>query len=47
MRPSGRSQRIRVANNLFEDVGGSWGAGILAYFIMALVIPENPYEIVD
>ena len=28
-------------------IGLFWGAGILAYFIMALVIPENPYEIVD
>lgn len=35
---------IRV---VFALIGLFWGAGILAYFIMALVIPENPYEIVD
>ena len=35
---------VRVA---FALIGLFWGAGILAYFIMALVIPENPYEIVD
>ena len=32
---------------VFALIGLFWGAGILAYFIMALVIPENPYEIVD
>ena len=36
-----------IVRVVFALIGLSWGAGILAYFIMALVIPENPYEIVD
>ena len=36
-----------IVRVVFALIGLFWGAGILAYFIMALVIPENPYEIVD
>ena len=36
-----------IVRVMFALIGLFWGAGILAYFIMALVIPENPYEIVD
>ena len=36
-----------IVRVVFALNGLFWGAGILAYFIMALVIPENPYEIVD
>ncbi|MEJ7709164.1 MAG: hypothetical protein WKF84_04725 [Pyrinomonadaceae bacterium] len=28
-RPSGRTKRISLANNLFEDIGGIWGTGNL------------------
>ena len=36
-----------IVRVVFALIGLFWGAGILAYFIMALVIPENPSEIVD
>lgn len=36
-----------IVRVVFALIGLFWGAGILAYLIMALVIPENPYEIVD
>ena len=36
-----------IVRVVFALIGLFWGAGILAYFIMALVIPENPYEFVD
>lgn len=36
-----------IVRVVFALIGLFWCAGILAYFIMALVIPENPYEIVD
>ena len=36
-----------IVRVVFALIGLFWGAGILAYFIRALVIPENPYEIVD
>ena len=36
-----------IVRVVFALIGLFWGAGIPAYFIMALVIPENPYEIVD
>ena len=36
-----------IVRVVFALIGLFWGAGILAYFIMALVSPENPYEIVD
>ena len=36
-----------IVRVVFALIGLFWGAGILAYFIMAMVIPENPYEIVD
>ena len=36
-----------IVRVVFALIGLFWGAGILAYFIIALVIPENPYEIVD
>ena len=36
-----------IVRVVFALIGLFWGAGILAYFIMALVIPEKPYEIVD
>lgn len=36
-----------IVRVVFALIGLFWGVGILAYFIMALVIPENPYEIVD
>lgn len=36
-----------IVRVVFALIGLFWGAGILAYFIMALVIPANPYEIVD
>lgn len=36
-----------IVRVVFALIGLFWGAGILAYFIMALVIPETPYEIVD
>lgn len=36
-----------IVRVVFALIGLFWGTGILAYFIMALVIPENPYEIVD
>lgn len=36
-----------IVRVVYALIGLFWGAGILAYFIMALVIPENPYEIVD
>ena len=36
-----------IVRVVFALIGLFWRAGILAYFIMALVIPENPYEIVD
>lgn len=36
-----------IVRVVFALIGLFWGAGILAYFIMALVIPENPYELVD
>lgn len=36
-----------IVRVVFALIGLFWGAGILACFIMALVIPENPYEIVD
>ena len=36
-----------IVRVVFALIGLFWGAGILAYFIMALVIHENPYEIVD
>ena len=36
-----------IVRVVFALIGLFWGAGILANFIMALVIPENPYEIVD
>ena len=36
-----------IVRVVFALIGLFWGAGILAYFVMALVIPENPYEIVD
>lgn len=36
-----------IVRVVFALIGLFWGAGILAYFIMALVIPENAYEIVD
>ena len=36
-----------IVRVVFALIGLFWGAGILAYFIMALVIPKNPYEIVD
>ena len=36
-----------IVRVVFALIGLFWGAGILAYFIMALVIPENPHEIVD
>ena len=36
-----------IVRVVFALIGLFWGAGFLAYFIMALVIPENPYEIVD
>jgi cellulose synthase/poly-beta-1,6-N-acetylglucosamine synthase-like glycosyltransferase len=31
--PSGQLRRVRIANNLFEDVGGSWGDGRLFLLI--------------